>query len=449
MNEDEFERLWSDRAARYPGFSLGPTNETVHIDVNPAYAKTYAGQVAVITAASLIGRMRRSVAVDVPSLPTVDPLPWAGMALDELVMGVLQDAHKHGQYEQRAARHEDTRLVIGSDGDGLAIHGSGWGAYHGTEPSPLTESDEPNPYGATFAVVMAAARLQRDPRITAVEPTLVDTYSWRMELPSPDAPQVVPDFELGELWSVGVGSVGSCALFFLGLVTRAFNAVLVDRDTVEVENVTRSALFSWRDALKEAPKVEVAGRWLHEIGVPRVEQHIAWLDEMSGRWGARQAGTPDILISAANERQVRSAIEASYPPLQVYGTTGRNWQATLFRHIPLRDGCSRCVPGGQTPRLNALCGTGAPEPPGGDDHGDDVSLPFLSYAAGLMTAAEITKLALTGRTDAPNRIFFEPAGRGLFGFSLRQRPGCICQGRDPSTHRDVIEGSRFASLSTE
>ena len=66
--------------------------------------------------------------------------------------------------------------------------------------------------------------------------------------------------QLGEPSRVGVGSVGSCALFFLSLITRAFQAVLIDGDKVKVENVTWSAMFSWKDAVDEKPKVEVAAR---------------------------------------------------------------------------------------------------------------------------------------------------------------------------------------------
>ena len=72
------------------------------------------------------------------------------------------------------------------------------------------------------------------------------------------------DCDLGEVWCIGVGSVGSCALFFLSLVTSNFHAVLVDRDTVEIENVRRSALFSSQDASNEEFKVEVARRWLYK-----------------------------------------------------------------------------------------------------------------------------------------------------------------------------------------
>ena len=448
MNEQEFEQRWSARESRYPGWQPLPAERPVHIHVDPEYAGTYAGQVAAITAASLFGRMSKSVAVDVPSLPVLAPLPWANAKLDELVMRTLDAAHEYGRYEQRSARREDLRLVIGPGGDGLVVHGCGWGAYFGTEPSPIVPSDEPNPFGASFAVISAATRLQQYAQAAVIEPVSVDTYRWKSGLPSAGMPKVSPDFDLGELWCIGVGSVGSCALFFLNLITRAYHAVLVDRDLVKIENVTRSALFSWQDAREEKSKVKVASHWLHELGVERIESHVAWLDEIPERWNKRQAGTPDILISAANERAVRSVIEGDYPPLQVYATTGRNWQATLFRHIPMKDACSLCLPGTKTPQLPALCATGSLAPTNSNDEGDDVALPFLSYAAGLMTAAEIAKLALTGETATPNRVFFEPRARDLVRVvALSQKYGCVCQLRDTAVQKAAIQGSRFASLS--
>ena len=48
----------------------------VDLCIDPEYARTYAGQVAAVTAASLFGRMTESVAVDVPSLGMLPSLPW-------------------------------------------------------------------------------------------------------------------------------------------------------------------------------------------------------------------------------------------------------------------------------------------------------------------------------------------------------------------------------------
>ena len=446
MNEEEFHRRWSDRSDRYPDAGSLPEGVSVHLHVDPGYAETYSGQVAAITAASLFSRMTRCVAVDVPTLPILDPLPWAGAKLDEFVIQTLRGAHRYGQYEQRAARDEDLRLVIGPGGDGLVIHGSGWGAYRGLAPSPLAQSDDPNPYGAAFAVIDAAAQVQLHPDGSSIESASMDTYLWRAGIPPADTPSMEPRLELGDVWSIGVGSVGSCALFFLALITRNLRTVLVDRDNVEIENVTRSALFSWRDALAEAPKVEVAARWLREVGVEQIEPLAAWLHEIPDHWAGRPIGTPDLLISAANERNVRSVIEASHPPLQVYATTGRNWQATLFRHIPLADACSRCVPNEKAPQMPMLCATGSRVPEDTSNDQDDVALPFLSYAAGLMTAAEICKLALDGRTEASNCVFYQPRGRGLVRVELDRDPECRYHDQD-AIHEVAIRGSRFASLS--
>ena len=157
MNEAEFHRRWIDRSERYLGADAADADLPVHIHVDPAYGATYAGQVAAITAASLFGRMSRCVAIDATAEPIVAPLPWQEQRLDELMMLTLRGAHKFGQYAQRPPNNSDLRLVIGPDGDGLVIHGSGWGAYRGSAASPLTQTNEPNPFGAAFAVIDAAA----------------------------------------------------------------------------------------------------------------------------------------------------------------------------------------------------------------------------------------------------------------------------------------------------
>ena len=444
MNQQEYQRRLLDRERRYPEWKPLLADRPVHIQIDSGYAATYAGQVAAVTAASLFGRMSTSVSLEVNPVPVLAPLPWEGEKLDVVAMRTLKAADPYGCYEHRPPQTGDFRLVLGPDGDGLVVHGSGWNAYSGREPSPVPQSDELNPFGAAFAVVAAASRLPQNMEEATIDPVLVDTYNWSTDLASSGAAMVSPHFDLGELWCIGIGSVGSCALFFLGLVTRAFHAVLVDRDLVEVENVRRSALFTSQDGLDEEPKVKVAERWLSEVGVQQIEPHFAWLDEILERWIGRRPGTPDIVISAANERSVRPHIENGFPPLQVYGTTGRNWQSTLFRHIPLKDACSLCVPGTETVQMPALCATAPPD----DADGDDVALPFLSYAAGLMTAAEIAKVTLTGKAVGRNRVFFEPQTPNLVrAVTLNRKVGCVCGIRDVSVHQDAIQGSRFASLS--
>jgi hypothetical protein len=111
-------------------------------------------------------------------------------------------------------------------------------------------------------------------------------------------------------------------------------------DVVQVHNLDRSPIFAVSHV--GLAKVQATSLWLQAAGVADVRCDARALDE-SSLWRAREAGTPDILIAAANERNVRAVIETGFPPIQVYGTTGKNWQAAVIRHIPLRDPCSSCL----------------------------------------------------------------------------------------------------------
>ena len=447
MSEKAFDARWHDRAARYPEGENFPLDCPVHISVDPYFGSTYSGQVAAVTAASLFGRMTKRVSFDVAALPMHDALPWSGANLDEIVEQTLAACHQYGQYERRAARAGDVRLIVGGSGDGLIMHGSGWDGYCGTGASPLEQSTETNPFGAAFSVVRGAAALQRNPRLEVVQASVTDTFRW-VDSARPSVGAIVtPGFEVGELWDVGVGSVGSSALFFLCLITRAFQAMLIDGDRVELENVTRSPVFDWRDGLNGPWKVEAMGAWLTAAGVEQVETYPAWLDDIRERWIRRESGTPDVIVAAANERNVRNLIEGMLPPLQIYATTGRNWQATLYRHVPIREACSLCVPRAEGKPSPALCATGSSQPVCGDEAGDDVALPFLSFAAGLMSAAEIAKIAITGNVATTNRVFFEPGSRGLLKVRLNRKPGCVCSRRNPELYRAAITGSRYAAHS--
>jgi hypothetical protein len=203
---------------------------------------------------------------------------------------------------------------------------------------------------------------------------------------------------------------------------------------VEVHNLDRSPLFVVRHVgLK---KVVAAAEYLTSVGVANVVAEPVALDE-STTWRDRPPGTPDMLISAANERNVRSVIESRYPPLQVYGTTGRNWQAAVIRHIPLEDPCSCCLfPDAMHPPT--ACAEG---PVPSADHRDqvDAALPFLSFAAGAMAAAEILKSVLPGYPFSSNRVILNtiPSVR-MVPAALSFRQQCLCERRSKMLYRQML-----------
>jgi hypothetical protein len=77
----------------------------------------------------------------------------------------------------------------------------------------------------------------------------------------------------------------------------------------------------------------------------------------------------------------------------------------------------------------------------------DAALPFLSFAAGLMTAAEVMKLGMSGYPFCPNRVMLNtrPHARLVPAWIPRRR-ACMCEGRSEDVHRRMIERSKYAFL---
>jgi hypothetical protein len=282
-------------------------------------------------------------------------------------------------------------------------------------------------------------------------PYLFNAFNWRSHaISDTEVPTVDLTSNVGSIWSVGTGSVGTAVLYFLTLVTNRFSSALFDMDFVKIHNLDRSPIFvaSDVDEVNRKSKVAATEGYLRSVGVRNVAQEQKPLDQ-SSLWFDRRAGTPDLLVSAANERNVRYIIEQSSPPLQIYGTTGANWEASVIRHIPLVDPCSCCLFPSDIPQAATTCSTETVVRP---DTGDavDASLPFLSFAAGLMAAAEILKARLPGYPFSANRttLYTHAATSPRFvSPNLTRRPGCLCGSRHTSVHRQMIRGSRYEACS--
>lgn len=298
-----------------------------------------------------------------------------------------------------------------------------------------------------MAAILAVARLFAHNLNPPPAAFLFNALDWR-EAPAPTiAPP--PDLtDLGELWFAGIGSVGSAALYFLTLATRDFSAALFDMDTTKVHNLDRSPVFTVDDAEHCRTKVESGERYLRSVGVQSVTPEPCAL-HASRLWHERPVGRPDVIVSAANELNARSFIEEAFPPLQLYATTGKHWQVALIRHIPLKDPCSLCLFPSTAEQPATTCGTGkVPTEKGNGEPRIDAALPFLSFAAGLMTAAELTKLSHAEYPYSANRVFLqilpEPA---LVSAWMSHRPGCMCATRSANVHHRMLAGTRYEGLS--
>jgi molybdopterin/thiamine biosynthesis adenylyltransferase len=413
-------------------------------------AARYDGQVAVIVAANLLARMTPAVAFDVPDADIQPPLPWAGAKLRKHLMTTTFAADPSGLFEIRGLRDGDYVLSLGRDHSAATVHGSGWNAFIGPGASPLPDSNQLNPIGPALAAIITVARLFALEMEAMDGPYIFNGFNWQdsVRLDS-QIPPFDPAPNLGSVWSVGLGSVGTAVLYFLTLITNRFSATLFDMDRVKLHNLDRSPIFAASDEEKRLYKVDATESYLRSVGVQSVAKEQKPLDQ-SSLWFAREAGTPDLLISAANERNVRYIIEQSAPPLQIYGTTGANWEASVIRHIPLVDACSCCLFPPAAPQAATACAT---ESVVQSATGEivDASLPFLSFVAGLMAAAEVLKTGLPGYPFSPNRatVYTHPTVSPRFvSPTMARRLGCLCANRLTSVHWRMIAGSKYAELST-
>jgi hypothetical protein len=445
VDEKQFAAALNDRLLRYGATPLDPAR-TITITADRAYLGTYDGQVAALVACNLLARLSPNVVVGFEDIQLAKDLPWAGRSLHGVAIAGMNALNPFGHYRAAQLEQEHFRFHLGRDGAPVVVFGSDWNAYVGPGPAPFAASSISNGIGAALSVIVAAAGLFRSRLQGFGELFLGNSWNWTHSVSAENRSPV--GVACGHIMTAGAGSVGSAANYFTTLATRDFVATLIDHDDVKIHNLTRSPVFTNDDVGKK--KVRSLQSFLHDAGVIDVFVDDVPLHE-SRLWVDRPIGTPDILIAAANEFNVRYHIEMLFPPIQLYATTGRNWQTTLLRHTPGAPACSLCVfpPRQQfAPTGCASDVSGASRATKEAEHLPDAALPFLSFAAGLMTAAEILKLGMAGYPFAAERVSLNLKGEPLlFGTPISHRPGCLCEQRNIVVHRNTIAGSGYAHLS--
>ncbi|RWP30308.1 ThiF family adenylyltransferase [Mesorhizobium sp.] len=445
MDQQQFYDLLNDRMRRYGASPLDPT-QVITITASPDYLASYDGQVAALVACNLLGRLSPSVQIGYTDLPIHPHLPWAGSSLVRHTMEGMVATNPFGTYGARPLAAGDFRFHLGQDGHETIVHGSGWNAYIGPAPSPLPPIKADVGTGAALAVVLGAAHLFRTRFGAMIDPFACNAWDWT------DVPKLVEfspiGASVGHVVTAGLGSVGSATNYFLALATRDFRASLIDHDHVGIHNITRSPVFTDAHAKIGLAKVKAVAAFLREAGVDEVAVDPVAFHE-SALWNSREAGSTDVLISAANEFNVRYHIEMGFPPIQLYATTGRNWQATLMRHVPGAKACSLCVFPPDEKFAPTACAMDGPRPPQTAVVEDrvDAALPFLSFAAGIMTAAEVLKLTAPGYPLSAERVMLGLKGQPLLvGTPIPHRTGCLCEGRHKAVHQAAVAGSRYAEF---
>src|SRR6516225_5101853 len=146
MNKADWYKRRDDRQMRYAGRVL-PHARPVIISLEPAYARTFAGQVAAIVAANLFARMTPNLAFHVSKIEIDSALPWAGHDLGDFMLSVAHVADPHADFAVRAPGEGDYVLILGRGPAPASIHGAGWYAFMGLGESPIPDTVDANPIG--------------------------------------------------------------------------------------------------------------------------------------------------------------------------------------------------------------------------------------------------------------------------------------------------------------
>lgn len=445
----QFYALRDCRTNTYDPVATGYWNRRVFIDVAPKVAGSFAGQVMLVVSANLLARWCRNVSMRVPDVSLSGGWGRAG-GLQAEVIGAMRDADPFGEFEfvqDAPGRGVDILLALGAEPlpavATTVIASAGWfAAARRGRITDLPPGGLDHPVGAAAAAVLGGAQLFRDAvGIGQLYPLDFSYDAFTARPAQPVLRAIDASFEatdLGAALMVGAGSVGSAAAYFMDLFATRTRMDLADADIVKVENFGRSPLFGRHTYAMTKPRALAAALRGRSLDVVPLD---GWWHEQADTSLSRY----DLVLPVANEHDIRWQLQNSYPPLMVHSSTGRNWNVNFGRHVPGRDDCLadrfegfrveslRCSEG------EVLTRTGATV---------DAALPFLSFWAGLLLAADLVRLGIPGYPHTPNFGNYS-FRRSRFVPQVSDQVaaiGCLCRSQSKGFWR--FHGtSRFAGLS--
>jgi hypothetical protein len=127
----------------------------------------------------------------------------------------------------------------------------------------------------------------------------------------------------------------------------------------------------------------------------------------------------------------------------IHASTSANWGVNFGRHIPNIEDCLACRFPTREPLGELKCSTGAVSVSAASI---DAALPFLSFFAGMLIAAELARILSEPQTEKHNYASFDFASdlNSIQTWNMRPREGCVCEMQRKMPR---IRKSQFDSLS--
>jgi hypothetical protein len=456
LTAEEFYRRRDDRTDRIT------TNHEYHrlpvrVIAAAETTRTFSGQVQLLVAANLLARWCRQVEFGFPDAPLANQLRiGVATSLHARITREVDQADPFGKFAFEAIRTPNTGYVLKVGGlpagepVDFTINADGWDVYAGVgDRVPDLAGNNENPTGPSFAACVGAADAfkvatgqEAAVRVRNLGLCLFDLRRLNGSGSSADLPAMPRQLALGTAQIIGLGSVGSAAIYLLRMTKIEGDLWLIDHDNVEVENLNRSPLFGVADL--GSLKVNVAERYLRDA--VSIKSFPGRYDQFVENHG-RKPGDVDLVLPFANEFGVRAVIEHNFPPIQVYGTTAASGAINFHRHIPLVDDCSLCrFPISDEPEAALMCSVGTVQTTAGKQI--DAALPFVSTAAASLALAHLIRLQSLEYPVTPNFAYIDLLGplETIASYRRTPRPSCQCQSRNRRIHADYIRATQFANV---
>lgn len=344
-------------------------------------ACSVAVQAATLSAVNILARCFPTLVLSVPDAPL--RLSSGGSTLVDACVALAARVDPTVDVE---LRRPEPRYAVGiaARAAEASIHvgGAGWTARMDRAPA-ATELDPASMFGLCMGVTFGTGALFRE---AIGEPAVARRSFSLWDLATATdrtGPIDLSPLDVGSVWLVGAGAVGSALAWWLHLVGVLGCWTVIDADVADVTNLDRSLGLFDADFRSQRNKARAVASLL-----PGADPKEMWWSD----WISTDPTSPDVVIPVANEFGVRRAVAAFSHPATIHATTSRDWTAELHRHLIGRDGCISCRIPEDAPRF--ACAT-APAPPvgtGSEASGRDAALPFLSGAAGLLLAAGLFQL---------------------------------------------------------
>jgi len=375
---------------------------------------TPVGQIAILTAVNILARVHPEVILAIPDSSLCISSPIGGDMLIEACQALAIAANPDIVVTVTDDMPQEIMSVgIGADAGPALVYAGGarWTAL--MQGTPVAITPEPSSLlGVGMAVALATGVVFR---AALGLPTVIERSIslWTLaETDKPTGPGTCGPIDVGNVWLVGAGAVGSCLAWWLHFVGVIGQWTIIDGDSADDTNLNRAlGLFAAHAGLtgKERVAKAVAAAALIPDAVPFTQ----WWDD----WSTTDPASPDVLIAVANDFGVRANIAAYSHPATIHATTSRNWTAELHRHVCGEDDCLACRCPEEAPRFQ--CATASSAENLSAQHaeaepGKDAALPFLSAAAGVLLMSGLLQLQYGHWATHPRnhwRIFFDESWR--------------------------------------